>query len=654
MATGGEGAAIVAELRDATRSTDINGLVDIEPGVRIRLRMAIAAGYTVFFAIAVSPQTAQAAATFAPPQSASSAFNEATYTGLLRALDHHAVRSATVDENQRVAKVVYRDGRHALVRYPSADTTLPVRMAKQGAVVRIAGESSPFLKRFLAPLFMVLVLAVALGIGVALRRTGARRDTAADEGWDAGSRAGLAPAAAGRRADLAPVDAPATRFSDVAGCDEAVDELAEIVEFLRTPERFARVDARMPAGLLLTGPPGTGKTMLARALAGEAGVRFYAASGSQFMEKFVGVGASRIRELFKRATDNAPAVIFIDEIDAVGASRSGHDGNGERDQTLNELLVRMDGFSTSNRVVVVAATNRPDILDPALLRPGRFSRQISVGLPSEEGRRAILGVHSASKPLTAGVDLGAIAATTGGFSGAQLAELLNEAAIMAARDGRETIENDDVREGLRRVLAGPKRKSAPIAEGELEKIAYHEAGHVVCAEMCEHHANAQHVTIDPRGNAMGFALFGHEDRALHDEEHLHEAMIAALGGRAAEQLVFGRVSSGAKNDLEKVNAIARAAVTEYGMSPRIGQLVGDERRFSDETRALIDREVERLVAAAYADALALLEARRHELNTLAARLLDTRELERVDIVTALTPAPSARDALAAAEGAEAA
>jgi cell division protease FtsH len=455
-------------------------------------------------------------------------------------------------------------------------------------------------------------------------------------------RAGFAPAAAARRSNVDAADAPATRFTDVAGCDEAVEELAEIVEFLRTPERFARVDARMPAGLLLTGPPGTGKTMLARALAGEAGVRFYAASGSQFMEKYVGVGASRVRELFKRAAANAPAVIFIDEIDAVGGSRGGPDGNGERDQTLNELLVRMDGFTTCDRVIVIAATNRPEILDAALLRPGRFSRQISVGLPSEEGRRAILGVHSGSKPLAADVDLDAIAATTGGFSGAQLAELLNEAAIMAARDGREVIESDDVREGLRRVLAGPKRKSAPVAEGELEKIAYHEAGHVVCAELCEHHANAQHVTIDPRGNAMGFALFGHEDRALHDEEHLHEAMIAALGGRAAEQLVFGRVSSGAKNDLEKVNAIARAAVTEYGMSPRIGQLVGDDRRFSDETRALIDREVERLVAAAYADALTLLEARRHELETLAGRLLDAHELERIDIVTALSSASTDR------------
>jgi cell division protease FtsH len=603
-------------------------------GADVRLRTAFAGFAAVLAALClavlcVAAPAVHAGAVVGAKRSPNSAAldTETTYSDLLHSLDRHAIRVATFDDSAHVATVIYRDGRSADVRYPAADATLPVRMANSGVDVRMSGGSPDRASGAFSYLPALLALLFALAVGVVIRRRRQRR---------AGAMAGMADGAiVGRRAELGPSVPPKTRFTDVAGCDEAVEELAEVVEFLRTPEKFERVDARMPAGLLLTGPPGTGKTMLARALAGEAGVRFYAASGSEFVEKFVGVGASRVRELFKRAVANAPSVIFIDEIDAIGASRGQADGNSEREQTLNELLVRMDGFTARNNVVVVAATNRPEVLDTALLRPGRFSRQISVGLPSEEGRRAILAVHSAVKPLAAGVDLDAIAATTGGFSGAQLADLLNEAAIMTARQDRVTIESDDLREGLRRVLAGPKRKSAPIAKGELEKIAYHEAGHVVCAELCEHHENAQHVTIDPRGNAMGFALFGHQDRALHDEKHLQEAMIAALGGRAAEQLVFGRVSSGAKNDLEKVNAIARAAVTEYGMSTRIGQFIGDDRRFSNETKALIDREVERLVAAAYTDALELLDAHRGELDALATRLLEVRELERVDIVTAL-------------------
>ena len=587
-------------------------------------RAALVGSAAMLSALAgVAPAAPAAGFANAPKPSPSPAYT--TYTTLLRALDRHAIRGATLNDVAHVARVTYRNGARADVRYPAADATLPLRMARQGVDVRIAANGSGWLpvERLLFPLTLVLVLAVGLGLRARRRRATGVTAKAAD---------GKIP---GLRADVGLATTPKTRFKDVAGCDEAVEELAEIVDFLRRPEKFARVNARMPSGLLLTGPPGTGKTMLARALAGEAGVRFYSASGSEFVEKFVGVGASRVRDLFKRAAANAPSVIFIDEIDAIGASRGNHDGNSEREQTLNELLVQMDGFVASDHVFVVAATNRSEVLDAALLRPGRFSRQVSVGLPSADGRQAILAVHSTSKPLSTGVDLDAIAGMTGGFSGAQLAELLNEAAIMAARDDRETIEADDLQEGLRRVLAGPKRKSAPIAEGELEKIAYHEAGHVVCAELCEHHEKAQHVTIDPRGNAMGFALFGQQDRALHNEEHLQEAMIAALGGRAAEQLVFGRVSSGAKNDLEKVNAIARAAVTEYGMSTRIGQFVGDERRLSNQTKSLIEREVEKLVASAYARALALLDGHRAKLDALAKRLLEARELERVDIVTAL-------------------
>jgi cell division protease FtsH len=554
-----------------------------------------------------------------------------SYTGLLRAIDSRSIRSATLQDDAHLAIVVYRNGRTTTVRYPASDTTLAQRMVRDGVDVRISNSMSgnpPFLPP--PPLLFVIALLVisVLFASLALAR---RRD----RGRAAPARARRDKFGVGVEPAVAPSVIPETRFADVAGCDEAVEELAEIVAFLQTPEKFSRLNAHMPAGVLLTGPPGTGKTMLARALAGEAGVHFFAASASEFVEKYVGVGASRVRELFKRATASAPSVIFLDELDAIGVSRGNMDGNGERDLTLNELLVRMDGFSGSDHVVVVAATNRPEILDPALLRPGRFSRQITVGLPSAEGRRAILGVHSGSKPLAPEVDLDTVAATTGGFSGAQLAELLNEAAILAARDDRESIEADDIREGLRRVVAGPKRKSAPIAEGELEKIAYHEAGHVVCAEVCEHHENAQHVTIDPRGNAMGFALFGQEDRALYEEEHFHDLMVTALGGRAAEELVYGRVSSGAKNDLEKVNAIARAAVTEYGMSSGLREFVGDERRLSNQTKARIDREVERLVAAAYAGALALLEARRGELDRLAKRLLEARELERVDIVSVL-------------------
>ena len=403
--------------------------------------------------LAAAPSTAQAEG-FATPSGRHEVATVSTYTDLLRALDRRTIRSATLDDRSHVAAVVFRDGRRANVRYPAADATLPLRMANAGVEVRIA-QGSAGLLTYLTPLLLILLLVVAAASVQRRRR----------EHTGATARAGERTTV-GQRADVGQVS-PRTRFADVAGCDEAVEELAEIVEFLRAPERFALVDARMPAGLLLSGPPGTGKTMLARALAGEAGVHFYAASASEFVEKFVGVGASRVRDLFRRALANAPAVIFIDELDAIGVSRGGHDGNSEREQTLNELLVQMDGFVASDQVVVVGATNRPDVLDNALLRPGRFSRQISVGLPSVEGREAILGVHGASKPFAPDVDLTAIAVMTGGFSGAQLAELLNEAAIMAARDepshdrGRRRARGLETRD--RGSRGGGARRSAPAS-----------------------------------------------------------------------------------------------------------------------------------------------------------------------------------------------
>jgi cell division protease FtsH len=354
-----------------------------------------------------------------------------------------------------------------------------------------------------------------------------------------------------------------------------------------------------------------------------------------------------VRELFARARKHpGGAVVFIDEIDAVGRARGGMDGNGEREQTLNQILVELDGFSTTDRVICIAATNRLDVLDPALLRPGRFGRHVAVPLPAADGRGAILRVHAAGKPLAADVDLDDLAASMGGLSGAQLAEVVNEAAIMAGRAGRSEIRRADFREGYLRVLAGPKRRSAPIAAGELEVIACHEAGHVLCAECGERYEKAQQVTVEPRGGAMGLAVYGQLDRALHDPDYLHEALIATLGGRAAEQIVFGRISSGAANDLQKATELARRAVEELGFSPRLGQIVAGRAPFSESTRAVVDSEIERMVADAYTDALDLLSAHREQLDRLSARLVEQRELERVDIVVAIGPvaAPAPRPA----------
>ena len=499
---------------------------------------------------------------------------------------------------------------------------------RAGGVVLLApqvvgGAPKPLWLTLLTQLVMPLILMAGLGIAIVFFIRQQRR------GGGGRGNAGKI------RKDVVVLET-GVRFGDVAGCDEAVEELEEIVEFLREPERFARVGARMPRGVILHGPPGTGKTLLAKAVAGESQVRFFAVSGSDFVEVFVGQGAARVRDLFAQASRcEGGAVIFFDEIDAVGRARSASPGaNDEREQTLNQLLVSMDGFDTDSRVVVIAATNRVDLLDSALTRPGRFDRQVRVDLPAEQGRLAILRVHARNKPLADPQSLARLARVTMGSSGAMLQNLLNEAAIMAARDGRETITDADLIEGQLRALAGPRKRDAAQAADERRIVAWHEAGHALAAELCPTHEKTQRVSIQPRGLTGGLALYGQTDRMPPRPQQLHERLVAILGGRAAEELAFGSISSGAANDLERATEMARQGVEMLGFAASVGQVVTAGRVASpvaDETRREIDVAVRRLVEEAYEDALRLLADHMDDLNRVAEALLERQELDRDDI-----------------------
>lgn len=487
---------------------------------------------------------------------------------------------------------------------------------------------SGFMRFLIIPLSVAVLAVLVLGSIALIRRT--------QGGRGSGGRAGAANH--GKIRKNAQVEPPSVRFGDVAGCDEAVDELREVVVFLNEPERFRRVGARMPRGVILHGPPGTGKTLLAKAVAGESGVPFFALSGSDFVDTFVGVGASRVRDLFAQARKcEKGAIIFFDEIDAIGRQRGGgmSGADSEREGTLNQLLVELDGFGARDKVVVIAATNRLDMLDQALLRPGRFDRRVQVGLPAEAGRLAILELHSKGMPIEDRDALAALARVTAGFAGADLSNMVNEAAIMAARGGRRSILASDLDEGLLRSVAGPQRADRRIADGELEVIAWHEAGHALAAELCPTHTKAQRVTILARGDAGGLALYGNQDRALTSQQHMHERMVVAMAGRAAEQIRFGIISSGAANDLEQVNAMAREAVERLGFSPRVGQIVSPagprQVPLSGETRRAIDEEIGRMVDAAYADAVALLSDHRDELDALGGALLEREQVDRGEI-----------------------
>jgi len=441
---------------------------------------------------------------------------------------------------------------------------------------------------------------------------------------------------------------PDVTFADVAGEDEAVEELEEIREFLASPDKFHKVGARIPRGVLLYGPPGTGKTLLAKAVAGEANAPFFSISGSEFMELYVGVGASRVRELFERAKKNAPAIIFVDEIDAVGRHRGSGigGGNDEREQTLNQLLVEMDGFDERANIILIAATNRPDILDPALLRPGRFDRQIAVEAPDLKGREAILKVHAQGKPLTQQVDLRQIAKRTPGFTGADLANVLNEAALLTARSNMQFIDERAIDEAIDRVIAGPQKRTRVMNDHDKAVTAYHEAGHALAAAALNYTDPVTKVTILPRGRALGYTMvMPTEDRFNKTRNQLLDDLVYSMGGRVAEEIVFRDPSTGPANDIQQATKTARAMVTDYGMSDRIGMVkLGDAdteafghgsgegpRAFSDETAAIIDEEVRRLLDNAMREAWEILTNNRAILDTLAARLLEEETLDEAQL-----------------------
>jgi cell division protease FtsH len=452
------------------------------------------------------------------------------------------------------------------------------------------------------------------------------------------------------------VDAPKITFRDVAGVDEAVQELQEIKEFLENPKKFQALGARIPKGVLLYGPPGTGKTLLARAVAGEAGVPFFSISGSDFVEMFVGVGASRVRDLFEQAKQNSPCIIFMDEIDAVGRHRGAGMGGGhdEREQTLNQLLVEMDGFEMKDNIILIAATNRPDILDPALLRPGRFDRQVVVDRPDRKGRKHILEVHTRGKPLAKAIDLDALAGQTPGFTGADLANLINEAALLTARQGKREITMHELEEGIMRVIAGPEKKTRVMSEKERLITAYHELGHAIVGHMLPNCDPVHKISIISRGQALGYTIsLPTEDKFLTSRAELTDTMAMTLGGRAAEEIVFGEITTGASNDLEKVTETAKQMVMRFGMSERLGPRVfghdrgqpflgrefSSEPDYSDEIAREIDDEIRRIVEGAHQTAKDLLTEKREELDRISKMLLERETIDAEQFIALLDGRP---------------
>lgn len=553
------------------------------------------------------------------------------YARLVREINNNNVSSITIADNVITGEL--KDGtsfQSNIINAVSFDTFLqPYIISGQIKYVEPKNTNPPWWLQMLPTIFMIVIFVVFWFLIMQQSQGGGNRVMSFGKS----------------RARMLNDQAKKVTFDDVAGADEEKTELQEVVEFLKQPRRFMELGARIPKGVLLVGPPGTGKTLLAKAVAGEAGVPFFSISGSDFVEMFVGVGAARVRDLFEQAKKNSPCIVFIDEIDAVGRHRGAGLGGGhdEREQTLNQLLVEMDGFTTNEGIIVIAATNRPDILDPALLRPGRFDRQIVVGLPDVKGREQILKVHSKGKPLAPDVDYGTLARMTPGFTGADLENMMNEGALLAARRNKKVIGMDELEEAMTRVIAGPEKKSRVMSEKDKRLVAYHEAGHAVLAKLLPNTAPVHEVSIIPRGRAGGYTMIlPEEDKYFMSKSEMIDEVIHLLGGRVAENIVLHDISTGAENDLERATSLVRKMVTEYGMSDNLGPMVygsdkeevfigrdlGRQRNYSEEVAASIDKEMRRIIEECYKKAEMLLKENINRLHSVARALIEKEKLNK--------------------------